>query len=436
MRHFKSITLFVLAMALFMLPQKSFAASSTFQYCNNSKANAIMIKTLRITGALGALKATLAAIWGVETVRVVTKNDLQKVVKSLSYLDTTAGKFIPPMRNALKALLPTLKRLKDGVDAPSGIWSNTVGKTFVGSLRSSASSMRGSATRSPLAPFFTGVFRLFTVWDVTAALVISYATVNKSVCAIIKAANPHCQKGAKDKNKCTLTPSTFSDLPSGDDVPMQSIETKSCSKATAAAAYINYLQQLAPLVNQLKNIDNKLSALIDPLEKAAVSASSALKPLKSPMNGVKSALTIFKKTMIPFTYTANLLQKAMNKKICVTLKIKVGKIKKRTKKCSRIKNAIKDIKKMAKPFEKPMKAAMDKVLDPILNKLLKGLGKLPGLSHFSNAARKISSKMSFANKLGSKMTSIKNLNLSSIVTKLKSASTKLSSLKNQMASAR
>ena len=232
---------------------------------------------------------------------------------------------------------------------------------------------------------------------------------------------------AKNKSKCDIS---FNDLPETD--ADMSVERSSCSANDAAAKYTALMTRLAPTVRKMRAANKKILKALKPLKAMVSKASAALSPLRGTLSGVDKAMKVLKKGLSPFKVFSTAVKKAMNKKICIKFKIKIGKIKKQSKKCSRPKNLVKTIKKYTQAAQKAFKVATQKIIDPIINRVKRKVMKIPGLSKMKSSLSKLASKMNINKKLNSVSKVLASVPGKTFVTQLRSATTQIKSLNTQM----
>jgi hypothetical protein len=434
----------LLAVFLVSAPKAAQAGSVLQTYCKHELASKKTARQVsKIIASLAVVKSTLYVILTVEAMRIANTQAVSKTARTFDILQHPMGVLVPASRSFFKAVVPSSKRLAALLDKPnSGRVRTYMMKLFTGNMRDAMADLNArSAVKSPLIVYASRGLKVMKYIDITAASILAYTGLSLAVCKTARMISPHCKASSKS-NKCQMP--VYDEIPSLDSSNLdsdnfQSIEPqRSCANPkldALAARYLALTQKYASLFNKMNVASKQLNQILSTIERHTTKAASVMRGIRPVMNGVKVAMSGLKKTMYPINLAVNQIQVAMGKKICVKLKLKIGKIKKQTKKCSTPKNLVKTMKKLAKPVESAMKAATRKIFDPLIKKLMKKL-PIPGVSKLESVASRMGNSLGFVGTLTASMNKLKALTGGNTLASLRRLNAELSQLNAQMKAAR
>ncbi|HAA56509.1 MAG TPA: hypothetical protein DCE42_17215 [Myxococcales bacterium] len=416
----------VLAMCMMLVSfgTKARAESELYKFCKSDINTSEEIKSsiTAIWAGTTLFKAILASTSYTIVITKVNAQTLELAENQAEIAERIIPVFVPATRAFFKAILPALSASSIKMKKTNNFFKTV----FVGKLREGnlGASVYG---QHPVVTFYEKSLKLFKYWDYAAGAIMAYQAAAKLTCMEVKKAYRNCISKSNNKSKCDVS---FNDLPDVDE--NMSAEKRSCSANDAAAKYIALMTQLAPMVRQMRTANNKILAALKPLKSAVSSASAALSPLKAPLNTARTMMKTLQKGLIPLKLFSNQIKALLAKRVRVKFKIKVGKIRKQTKKCTRPKNLVKDIKKYTSAAQKAFKTAMKKLIDPIMRKIQNKIVKIPGVQKAENTIKKIASKVGIGKKLNDVSKLLNSIPSKTFTAKLKSATTKIKTLNTQM----
>ncbi|MCB9640996.1 MAG: hypothetical protein H6728_02060 [Myxococcales bacterium] len=439
MKRTSLATLFLLVtLWLVPAPQHAHAEGVLQSYCKYEGATKKTQKRIiRLVSALTALKGTINMVVTARLLLVKVNHDLENVSKATEKVKIIAEIILPTTRSFFKAFLPTIQGLEKVTEsrfsaAKAKPWERFLAKTklFTGTMLDvvdNGLAADNNLLSDPVIKVGRFLIKFMDKFKWVMGAGLAYAGLNYGLCQVARAVSPHC-KASSQSNKCHAQDTSYDDL--DEDNPR-------CGNAQLdklSAQYIARMEKFRPILAKGNAIIAKLDKIMDKIEAPFTKAESIMKPLNPLINGAEKALNGLNKAMIPVRFVTKEFEALLEKKICVTLKMKIGNTTKRTKKCSRLKNMVKDIKKLSKPFEAAMKKATEKIIDPLIKKLTNKL-PTPGLSQLKKAVEKMSESLEFVTDLKNTLEELSSIIPTDVLNETKQLIDDLKKIEAQMAAA-
>ena len=161
--------------------------------------------------------------------------------------------------------------------------------------------------------------------------------------------------------------------------PQTSASKNTCSPDDADAQIERYLalhKRSQAMIDDVYKVTSpfvaKLRALHSPIERV----KNLLEPLENQVEKIKNEIEKFENSIKPVLSVLKEIEKVMDERYCVKVKVKVGALKVGDKFCFRIEKMVKDVQKEIDAIQKPVNEILKKALDPLVNKLMKVLPDL------------------------------------------------------------